>query len=228
MAEEILNLISIEDLVKKAKKAGVNFGKADPYNRLRYYTKISLLPHMERRKTKNGDIKAYYPADSLDRLIRIEDLKVKGLTNEDIVDLFNKETEKSTQKPFSSLLTKTNIGLFIACVIVAIALLHQRGYINLGAENVQPINTPDKVSASNSLNILDSGKYYIRAGKDKTFVRTKAVNEFSQIQIAFKDEITPATTYYIETKVPEEGFVITLDTQTGQDAEFSWWITQNQ
>ena len=33
-------LISIEELVKRAKKQGVDFGKTDPYNRLR--TKVDL------------------------------------------------------------------------------------------------------------------------------------------------------------------------------------------
>lgn len=227
MADENINLISIEELIKKAKKAGVNFGKADPYNRLRYYTKISLLPHMERRKAKNGDIKAFYPADSLDRLIRIEDLKLKGMANEDIIELFEKEAN-SPKKAFAQIFSKTNLGLLAAAAIVLIALLHQRGLINLGAESTNTIPTPDTVNASNSLQIVDSGKFYIRAGKEKTFVRTRAVNDLSQIQIAFKDAITPATNYYIETKVPEEGFVLSLDAQIGQDAEFSWWITQNQ
>ena len=42
------NLISIEEVIRRAGELGVDFGKGDPKNRLRYYTKIGLIPHAQR------------------------------------------------------------------------------------------------------------------------------------------------------------------------------------
>jgi len=47
------NLISIEEVISRAKKLGVDFGRGNPRERLRYLTKIKLLPHA-RRKSFNG------------------------------------------------------------------------------------------------------------------------------------------------------------------------------
>ena len=44
------SLISTEKLIEESKTKGIDFGKGDPYNRLRYYTKIGWLPHMQRKK----------------------------------------------------------------------------------------------------------------------------------------------------------------------------------
>lgn len=42
------NLIPFDEVVSRAKHAGVDFGKGNPFNRLRYYTKIGLLPHAKK------------------------------------------------------------------------------------------------------------------------------------------------------------------------------------
>lgn len=48
------NLISIDDIILRAKKRGVDFGKGDPRERLRYLTKIGLLPYAKRKSFVNG------------------------------------------------------------------------------------------------------------------------------------------------------------------------------
>jgi len=53
MNEKNGNLISINEVIERAKKLGVDFGKGDPRNRLRYYVKIGLLPHAQRKVFKN-------------------------------------------------------------------------------------------------------------------------------------------------------------------------------
>ena len=72
------NLVSIENLIEAAKRKGLNFGKGDPYNRLRYYTKIGWLPHMVRKSDNEGSIKGHYPEWALNQLIIIEKLKAEG------------------------------------------------------------------------------------------------------------------------------------------------------
>jgi len=48
------NLISIDDVISRAKSRNVDFGKGDPRERLRYLTKIGLLPHAQRKSFVNG------------------------------------------------------------------------------------------------------------------------------------------------------------------------------
>jgi len=48
------NLISINDIISRAKSRNVDFGKGDPRERLRYLTKIGLLPHAQRKSFTNG------------------------------------------------------------------------------------------------------------------------------------------------------------------------------
>ena len=50
MQEE--KILPVEEIIEKAKNLGVRFGQGEPYNRLRYYTKLNWIPHME-RKGKN-------------------------------------------------------------------------------------------------------------------------------------------------------------------------------
>jgi len=78
-------LISTEKLVQEAKRKGVDFGKGDPYNRLRYYTKMGWLPHMVRKKEDDkDDVKGHYPSWTVKRILQIEKLKDQGYTNEEI------------------------------------------------------------------------------------------------------------------------------------------------
>ncbi|KKU50711.1 MAG: hypothetical protein UX73_C0016G0010, partial [candidate division WWE3 bacterium GW2011_GWC1_47_10] len=77
-------LIAVEQLIIQAKSKGVNFGKGDPYNRLRYYTKMGWLPNMKRKKGERGAAKGHYPVWALSRLILIEKLKDEGLQNSEI------------------------------------------------------------------------------------------------------------------------------------------------
>ncbi|MBI4091385.1 MerR family transcriptional regulator [candidate division WWE3 bacterium] len=214
------NLITLEELVKRAKKSGVDFGKSDPYNRLRYYTKISLLPHMERRKGKTGDIAAYYPQSALEKLIKIEKLKERGLANETILREMEKE-DNSFSKYFKNKINFTNISLSLAALLFGLTLLHQRGVINLSYENNQSVAFEQN---DNDLRIIDSGVYSMKAGRRKTFVKSKKISELSQVQVTFKDSISPATNYWIEDKVPQEGFVLTLDNNTAAESSFSWWV----
>ncbi len=216
------NLISIDDLIRNAKKMGVSFGKSDPYNRLRYYTKMSFLPHMERRQTKNGRIKAFYPQSSLERLVKIESLKTKGFSNDEILKDLEKETY-SLRPLLVRLVTKTNVSIAVVILVVGIVLLNQKGLISLGKEsNSSGLDRKD----SQALIIADSGAGVVRAGMRSTFVRTAKVSALSQVEVTFKDSYLPATSYQVETIVPKEGFVLSLDNQTALNSKFSWWIVE--
>jgi len=77
--------LPIEKIIEKSVKMGVSFGKGNPYHRLRYFTKIGLLPNMVRR----GGI-GHYHESVIDKLVEISELKKKGLSNDDIKHLFSK------------------------------------------------------------------------------------------------------------------------------------------
>ena len=76
MEEEKEKLISIDDLITKAKAFGVDFGKGDPKNRLRYYVKIGLLPHAKRKSFNDLPPTGAFPIEVLSTLISI-DRKIK-------------------------------------------------------------------------------------------------------------------------------------------------------
>src|SRR3989304_9640512 len=70
------NLISFDEVIRLSKLRGVDFGKGDPYNRLRYYIKIGLLPKAS-RKSFNGLAPAgALPIDAVDQMVEI-DRKIK-------------------------------------------------------------------------------------------------------------------------------------------------------
>jgi hypothetical protein len=64
------NYLTYGQIITLAKQAGVDFGKGYPYNRLRYYTKIGLLPKAE-RKSFGGNPEGCYPEWVVDKLVEI-------------------------------------------------------------------------------------------------------------------------------------------------------------
>ncbi|MCD6255950.1 MAG: hypothetical protein J7J44_06740, partial [Deltaproteobacteria bacterium] len=55
------NLISIEEVISQAKKLGIDLGKGNPRERLRYLTKIGLLPHAKRKSFNGQSPNGAYP-----------------------------------------------------------------------------------------------------------------------------------------------------------------------
>jgi len=55
------NLISIEEVISQAKKLGIDLGKGNPRERLRYLTKIGLLPHAKRKSFNGRPPNGAYP-----------------------------------------------------------------------------------------------------------------------------------------------------------------------
>jgi DNA-binding transcriptional MerR regulator len=72
MEDKKENLISIDEVIRRAKNLGVDFGKGDPRNRLRYYVKIGLLPHAKRKVFKNKFPEGAYPEEIVWKLFEID------------------------------------------------------------------------------------------------------------------------------------------------------------
>ena len=217
------DFISLEKLIEEAKKKGVDFGKGDPYNRLRYYTKIGWLPHMI-RKNENGGIKGHYPIWALGRLISIEKFKSKGLSNEDIsvkIDAHNKVSDF-----YASLLrpeNKIKIVTYLSFLVLMVILLSELGVISIGKQKSITIAQNQNKLVNQ---FLDSGISIVPASKNGVLVKSGSVKNESKINVTFNSNYSPATKYWISEKTPYEGFFVELDTPVGQDSQFSWWVSE--
>ena len=89
-------LISFEELITRAKRRGLNFGKGNPYHRIRYYIKIGLLPHAKRRSFNGEPPSAAYPESVVDTLIQI-DTKIKA--GKSIRAVLREKREERTREP---------------------------------------------------------------------------------------------------------------------------------
>ena len=87
-------LISIDEVIILAKKMGVDFGNGDPRHRLRYYTKIGLLPHAQRKCFNNHSPEGAYDESVIDLLLEI-DKKIKSGKS---IQTIKRETEEEREK----------------------------------------------------------------------------------------------------------------------------------
>lgn len=217
-------LISIEKFIDLATKKGVDFGKGDPYNRLRYYTKLGLLPHMK-RKVVNNEIVGHYPSYALDTLLEIEKLKSLGLNNDQIALKIKEITTKTDGNAIkiARILTpspKTVKGaLFLVFCVILFAGL---GFLPIGKSKTDLIQ---KTLELDKRYLLDSGTAYMPRNQNKVYIKSGNVKANSKINVTFNADFTPATRYWISQKVPFEGFYLELDAPISSDAEFSWWVS---
>jgi len=216
-------LIAIEDLIKEAEKTGIDFGKGDPYNRLRYYTKIGWIPHMTRKKGDRGAIGGHYPTWVLKRLEIIEKLKNEGYTNEEILKkLESKNFLKNLSTYFSSPEAKSRIVIYASFIIILLVFLSEVGLLGKGYEK-QKLIIQGFTGVPNQ--IIDSGKSFIPAGNRMIFVKNNKVASNSKIYISFNDNYSPATRFWVPKKIHFEGFYVELDSPVYQNTEFTWWIS---
>lgn len=221
------DLLSIDKLIEQAAGQGVNFGKGDPYNRLRYYTKLGLLPHMV-RKTVNGEVIGHYPKHSLDLLIEIEKLKSLGLSNDQIDQKLkllagnDAHPDHKTIKLARVLTPSAKTIKLILVVIFGLMVLAGFGIIPVGKSKSDLIQRTLELDKKF---ISDSGTSYIPVDQKKVYIKSSQVKSNSKINVTFSSDYTPASRYWISQKVPFEGFYLELDAPTANAVEFSWWVS---
>jgi len=98
MAERNENLISIEEFIAKAKRFGVDFGSSNPKNRLRYYVKIGLLPHAQRKSFNGLPPNGAYSESTLGLLLEIDKKLKAGKSIQAIKREIKEEKEKEEKK----------------------------------------------------------------------------------------------------------------------------------
>ncbi len=89
--------IKIDEVIERAKFLGVNFGKGNPRNRLRYYAKLGLLPPAQRKVFEGTLPTGAYPEWVINVLVNIDRELKKGKTIHNIV-----EQQKKKQNVFDS------------------------------------------------------------------------------------------------------------------------------
>ena len=218
------NYIDIENLVIEAEKSGIQLGKGDPYNRLRYYTKIGWLPHMTRKKTPLGVV-GHYPVWVLKRLILIDKLKKQGLENDEISEKINTQNKlHGLYAKVDSQEFKNKITLYITLSLVLIVLLNELEIISLSKSKNQTIQNTAASTIQNR--IIGSGDSFIPAGKNRSFIKTEEIYTTNRVNITFKQNFEPATRYWVSQIQSQKGFNVELDAPVAKDTEFSWIITQ--
>lgn len=217
-------LLSIERFIELAVKKGVDFGKGDPYNRLRYYTKLGLLPHMQ-RKVDGGEVTGHYPLSALDTLLEIEKLKGLGLSNEMVAKKIRGLSANTGANAIkvARILTPSpkivKIALFVLFCLMVFAGL---GFLPIGKSKSDLIQRTLELDKKY---LTDSGTAYVPKDQTKVYIKSESVKLNSRINITFSQNYSPAVRYWISQKMPFEGFYLELDTPTSTDAEFSWWIS---
>ena len=216
-------LIAVEQLIIQAKAKGVNFGKGDPYNRLRYYTKMGWLPNMKRKKGERGAAKGHYPAWALDRLILIEKLKDDGLQNSEIAKkLATQSGLVGLRALFASPEVRTRLVLYTSFVLLLAILGAETGLLPFGKSRGQVIIQSAQGPANQ---IIATGSAFVPAGARRLFVKSSRVHSNSRINVSFNNDYSPAARFWVGEKITLEGFYVELDAPVAVDAEFSWWVS---
>ncbi len=216
--------ISIDALLKEAEEKGIDFGKGDPYNRLRYYTKIGWIPHMLRKKGQKGSTKGHYPKSTVDRLLLIQELKNKGMENEEITQkLLMKDKAQNFYNIIKSENIRSKLITYMSFIMLGFILLAEIDFIQLGKP--KELLLAQTSNSQGPVQLLDSGTAFVPEQQSKVFVKSDQVYPNSKIYITFKDNFAPATRYWVANQTPQEGFLVELDAPLQKNIEFDWWIS---
>jgi hypothetical protein len=221
------DLISVENLIEEAKSKGINFGKGDPYNRLRYYTKIGWLPHMVRKKDSAGNTRGHYPISALNRLLEIEKLKESGQDNADISKKLKITIKLGSIIDFlKTPETRTQVTILGSFIILLLILSNELGIITLGKTkaalitDINPISTVDQAKQ-----VLASGTGFVPKDQKKLFVQATTVSSNHKVYVTFRGNYSPAARYWVSHIEDQKGFTVELDAPVFSNVEFTWWIT---
>ncbi len=219
------NLISTDNLIESAKKKGIDFGKGDPYNRLRYYTKIGWLPHMVRKSDDEGSIKGHYPEWALGHLILIEQLKAKNASNEAISrQLTIRNKIQGVMGLLTSPESRTRLVVYVIFFLVLILLANQLELINLGRPKSGLIINPI-TSTQLPTQIIDNGTAFIPKNQNTVLVKSLVIRTGMKVFVTFNQNYSPATRFWVSEIKDYNGFTVELDAPVSTNVEFNWWLS---
>jgi len=217
-----MELISVENLIKSLKQKNINFGKGDPYNRLRYYTKIGWLPHMTRKKNEEGNITGHYPISVIDEIIRIEELKNLGLNNEEISIKIKKYNQsKFNFEGFINYLKKININI-IFILVIGIAFFLEISRVNSLYENLNLSLNSKPLPIVTEKRIEDYGISFIPKYQNEIFVPSSKVTPTSIILLTMFNNLGYNNSYFIREVKEGQGFYIQTTYPVTNEIKFNW------
>ena len=222
-----MNLINVKDLIIELKKRNVDLGKGNPYNRLRYFTKIGWIDHMVRKKDSTGVVIGHFPVEVIEQIEYVEELKKQNKSNEEITKLIKikknpvlkKESPYTDLKIFISKISITHVLL----ILIACGSLFE--LLNYRSRNEKMVINPNLNQAPASLTqITETGFNFVPSGKNTIFINSRKVTKNSVILVNFEGSISPATNYFISEKIDNEGFFVSTNLPVNTDTKFSWAI----
>jgi hypothetical protein len=221
-----MELIPIDELIKFLQDKNINLGKGNPYNRLRYYTKIGWIPHMTRKKNSSGVIMGHYPKDITDKITQIENLKSQGKNNDEIDKILNpKISDEKTKFTFDKALVlfkRININyLFILIIILGFFIEFVR---NSPINNNKLSNEILKEENSRNINITKTGISFIPKNQNVIFVPVESISPTSVIIITFYSDIGVNNSHFVGNIKLNQGFYLQLSKQVSEEIKFSWVI----
>ena len=226
-----MKLISVDDLIKILKEKNIDLGKGDPYNRIRYYTKIGWLPHMIRKKNENKIISGHYPEDVIEKIIFIEKIKAEGLSNEEITkkikelnSINNRNVDNRSfilEKILNSI--KKNFSISKVLILLIVTTL----FIDLIFFRDSQSNINEKLNQNNfSYEKIDlpSGETFIPKGQNKIFINNEYINNQDTILISFEGSIFPASFYFISEIKEGQGFYLETNMPVSNEVKLKWVV----
>ena len=218
------NLLTVEKLVTEAKKLGIDFGKGDPYNRIRYYTKIGWLPHMQRKKEDEGPAKGHFSPQTLDKLVLIERLKTSGLCNEEITKkLEEKQKISNIKQVVSTKEFKSRIAFYTMAVLILVILANEFNIIHLGRSKNDIVNWT--ATGDGTIEIINNGASFVPKDHARVYISNSSAVADSRINVTFTTDYSPAIRYWVSEIKPGNGFWLDMDTPVSQNATFTWFQT---
>lgn len=215
--------ISLKELIKLAKQEGIDLGKGDPYNRLRYYTKMGWLPHMTRKTNEKGNIEGHYPTWVISALKKIQEFKDEGLSNEQVEQKI--KLQNNFQKTFAAVINKKTRKTLVIIGIVLVLVLILLTELDIIKVNKPKDMTPTLNTDASVFYIIDSGTGILPKGAQKAVIKTGKVNATTKINVTFKDNYAPASRYWVSNNEEQDGFTVNMDTPVANDCDFHWFIS---
>jgi len=175
------------------------------------------------KKDKNDkNPTGHYPIPAIERLIKIDELKKRGFSNQAIKEEFNKEELTITiNKAARGILIKG--GMAFVVVIVIITTLTQNSPLKPAAQLTPGVKYLE-TSGVAGVKKVQTGSWTLPTLIDSVFIIDNRVQKDSKIFITFKNSYSPATSYFIASIIPELGFELKLNSPSTQSVKFDYWI----
>lgn len=217
--------ISLKELIKQAKKEGIDLGKGDPYNRLRYYTKMGWLPHMIRKVNDKGDIEGHYPAWVVETLKNIHQFKNDGTSNDQIEQKIKLQNNlKKTTLLITDKQNQKKLIIYIIVSVLILVLLNEFNILKIG-NSKKNIIEKQSINTLNTNYILESGTALLPKNSKSIFVQTNNAKITNRVSITFKDNYSPASRYWVTYSDTQNGFTLETDAPVLNDSGFYWFIS---